>query len=297
MIRLLTNRTTYETLVRYLLGLAMLPYGLTKIMRTQFVVLPFHEWAKPLGDISGVTLTWAFLGYSPWFTVLLGLLETIPAVLLLFRKTKLLGALLLFPVILNVFLINVALDLWSGTQKISAVLLAMNMVLLLFHYPLLRTTFIRMLSQASLAKGKGPLEILVNIVLVGVVVGLSMDQLTDYINQRNLLTGDWYNQKPDYWIVKDSVQHYQAFSRSDTDERDYTKYYFQPYQGSYKVLPDQSEPVYGRYELDPQRRVLTIYEGNDSSNVARGSYQMINENTLVWKVNNRGKLWLLRRSL
>jgi hypothetical protein len=44
--------------------------------------------------------------YSPVFQFLLGAFETIPAVLLLFARTRLLGALLLFPVVLNVAMIN-----------------------------------------------------------------------------------------------------------------------------------------------------------------------------------------------
>ena len=200
MIKLLTRPATYQTLIRYALGLGMLPYGLTKIARTQFIVLPFHSWSEPLKDISGVTLTWAFLGYSPWFTVLLGFLEVIPAVLLLFRKTKLLGALLLFSVVLNVFLIN-------------------------------------------------------------------------------------------------SVQYYQGFRSVSIDEQDYVRYYFQPYQRAYQLIPD-SDAIYRTYKLDEPQRTLAIFSGNKSSSVTEGSYKIINENTIEWTVGTkREKLWLSRRSL
>ena len=182
----------------------MLPYGLTKIMRTQFIVLPFYTWSEPLKDIPGATLTWAFLGYSPWFTVLLGFLEAVPAVLLLFRKTKLLGALLLFPVLLNVFLINMALDLWPSTQKISFVLLLMNITLLLFHHSLLQDVCKRIFNHIVSVRRTG-VETLINSVLVGAITLLVGYQITDYINQRNFLTGDWYNGRPVYWVEQDSL--------------------------------------------------------------------------------------------
>lgn len=57
----------------------MLCYGLIKLLRTQFVI-PSYLWSEPLKRIDGVTLTWVFLGYAPWFTMLLGGLEALPAI-------------------------------------------------------------------------------------------------------------------------------------------------------------------------------------------------------------------------
>lgn len=133
MINLMRNRIIYETIVRYALGIIMFSYGLIKILRIQFI-LPSSIYEEALKNIDGVTLTWAFLGYSPWFSILLGFLEAIPAVLLLFQKTKLLGALLLFPVLINVFFINVAYGFLSYMQLLSGGLLLMNIIILFFHY-------------------------------------------------------------------------------------------------------------------------------------------------------------------
>lgn len=278
MMQFLKDKATYETIIRYLLGLSMLPYGLTKIMRTQFVVAPFYMWSEPLKDIPGYTLTWAFLGYSPWFTVLLGFLEAVPAVLILFRKTKLLGALLLFPVLLNVFLINVALDLWPSTQKISFVMLLMNIALLLFHYPLLRDTFVRIFNQS-----------IVNIVLIGGVVATSVYQLQDYINQRNFLTGDWYNKRPDYWVEQDSLHESKKYQRAERNHESYVRYYFQPYQSAYRLMPGSSHPVYCTYQVDEAKQLLTVYEGRDSSSVMKGSYKMLHDDLIEWSTGENGK--------
>jgi len=93
--------------IRYILGITMIVYGLIKILRIQFV-LPPDIYRHPLGQLDGVTITWAFLGFTSWFSILLGILELTPGFLLLFRKTNLLGAILLSPILLSVFLINVA---------------------------------------------------------------------------------------------------------------------------------------------------------------------------------------------
>ncbi|MEM9833537.1 MAG: DoxX family protein [Bacteroidota bacterium] len=226
MLKLLKNRATYETIIRYALGLAMLPYAFTKLLRTQFIVLPFHQWSEPLERISGVTLTWAFLGYSKWFTILLGVLELVPAILLLFRKTRLLGAILLLPVVLNVFLINIALDLWEDTQRISGVLLLLNIALLVFHFPTLRDFVLKIFSVGSM-KRIG-VETAINMVLVGVVSYFFLGQVLNYLDQRNFLTGDWYNTRPNVWVVTETTSAGEVSKIASPYEQGHPRYYFHP---------------------------------------------------------------------
>ena len=62
--------------------------------------------------------------------MLLGFLEFIPAILLLFRKTKLLGAILLLPSLIAVVLVNNAYGFLPHMRILTAVLLLMNIILL-----------------------------------------------------------------------------------------------------------------------------------------------------------------------
>jgi hypothetical protein len=123
------------TTARIVLGVGMVPYGLNKLIDYQFQVQAW-KYARPLGEASGRTLTWAFLGYHPHFQVLLGALELVPALFLLFARTRRLGALLMFPVLLNVVLINWFYGLWPATQIISSVLLAINIFLIAYDWRL-----------------------------------------------------------------------------------------------------------------------------------------------------------------
>lgn len=93
------------TVARLVLAPGMMPYGVSKLFLLQFQVAA-SAYAQPLGETPGTTLTWAFLGYSPVFQFLLGTFEIIPAILLLFARTRRLGALLLLPVVLNVAMFN-----------------------------------------------------------------------------------------------------------------------------------------------------------------------------------------------
>jgi hypothetical protein len=162
------NKTFYEGILRYMLGLVMLVYGLIKIFRIQFN-LPDFVYEEPLKRLDGVTLTWAFLGYSPWFSVILGFSEAIPAVLLLFRRTGLLGALLIFPVLVNVFLVNMAYDFLPHMRLFSGGLLMMNITLLLFHYPVLKE-FCKKVNHYQLTNKRAGLELAINTILVGVTI-------------------------------------------------------------------------------------------------------------------------------
>lgn len=130
--------TILITIARYLLGLGILTYGISKLANFQFQVSPW-TYAHPLIKTSGSMLTWAFLGYQPWFQFLLGVFETVPGLLLLSRRTWRLGALLLFPVLLNVVLINYALELWRDTRIISSILLLLNFFLLACEFPMYRS--------------------------------------------------------------------------------------------------------------------------------------------------------------
>ncbi len=121
------------TVARLVLALGMMPYGVSKLFLLQFQVAA-SAYAQPLGETPSTTLTWAFLGYSPVFQFRLGTFEIIPAVLLLFARTRRLGALLLLPVVLNVAMFNYFLDLWPGTRLISGVFLTLNILLILYDW-------------------------------------------------------------------------------------------------------------------------------------------------------------------
>jgi hypothetical protein len=85
--------------VRYLLATVMFLYGASKVFGHQGIPQPAPlGWFRPLGDISTGQLMWTWLGYSPIFQFFAGLNETLGAILLLFRRTTLLGALLILPV-------------------------------------------------------------------------------------------------------------------------------------------------------------------------------------------------------
>ncbi len=119
---------------RYVLAATMLSYGLAKLgfANTQF------DWdgggptegqlSRTYGDSSPMGLLWTFMAASPAYTFFAGLGETVGGVLLVFRRTMTLGALVTFGVMLNVAMLNYCYDVpvkqYSTHLAIMALLVA-----------------------------------------------------------------------------------------------------------------------------------------------------------------------------
>ncbi len=112
------NRGHYENLVywirllvRYYLFAVLFSYGIVKVIKTQFPFPDLWRFLQPFGDASPMGLAWTFMGYSKPYTFFAGLMEIIPALLLLFRKTTTLGALISVGVMTNVVVMNFSYDI------------------------------------------------------------------------------------------------------------------------------------------------------------------------------------------
>lgn len=169
----LSSRVGYAamTVARLFLGLAMLPYAIDKLLAYQFKV-PAWNYARPLGATSGHTLVWATYGYSPHLQMLLGLFELIPALLLLNARTRRLGALFMFPVLLNVVLINFALDIGRNTETISSAFLVINVFLILYDGPVYLNLFKRLVVPRAPIASRGLRSAKIATVII-VVLGIA----------------------------------------------------------------------------------------------------------------------------
>jgi len=121
----------YLDWLRYFSAFLLLVYGSTKLVGKQFHVPP--EMAlRPVGSLSGYQLAWFYYGYSHTYEVILGLVQLGGGTLLLFRKTALLGAALMLPVMTNIVMINVFFHIAWGAMATSAFIFA-SMLAVLWH--------------------------------------------------------------------------------------------------------------------------------------------------------------------
>lgn len=202
----LKKKEPYLYLVRYLLGLTMLPYGIAKILKVQFVLSAYlASQPTTLEALSGAQLAWFFLGYSTWFSVLIGILELMPALLLLFRRTALLGAVLMIPITLNVWLINYAFELWPSTKLIASIVLLLNLILLALEWSRIKQILSILIAKGKWFKLRG-VELIINVVLIAVVSYLIIKPIVGYKNETTDLIGDWENQHPIVWTLQSEQQ-------------------------------------------------------------------------------------------
>lgn len=96
-------------LIRYYIAITMLMYGFVKVFSQQFPVPDLIRLTEPLYKFSPMGLAWTFYGASPAYNIFIGIAEML-GVLLLFRKTTTLGALIMLGVSINVMATNYFYD-------------------------------------------------------------------------------------------------------------------------------------------------------------------------------------------
>lgn len=111
---------------RHILGLLMIFYGLPKLFGTFFDYQLFALDSK-LGDVSEFELAWYFYGKNRWQELFAGVMEFVPGVLLLNRRTYYTGALILLPVTGQVFVLNFFFKIGGITFPAALILLACNL--------------------------------------------------------------------------------------------------------------------------------------------------------------------------
>jgi hypothetical protein len=190
------KRRDYEKLlfwltvyIRYVLAFTMMGYGFAKVIKTQFPSPFLGMLLQPVGELSPMRLLWTFMGYSTAYTVFAGMGEVLGGLFLFFRRTTLLGALILSIVLINVVIINLSYDV--PVKLYSIHLLSMSLFLLAPHASRLWKLLV-----LNMAVDAAPCEpvfrdrkkriglLLVKIVLIGFIV--VMDVTNGLDRQRQL---------------------------------------------------------------------------------------------------------------
>lgn len=120
-----------QVLLRYYLASVMIGYGAAKVFPIQFPPPWVGRYDGAIGDMSPMGLLWTFMGHSGTYTFVAGLAELVGAVLLFWRRTTLLGALLLAGVLVNIVLLNFCYDV--PVKLFSSELLLMTLALIYPH--------------------------------------------------------------------------------------------------------------------------------------------------------------------
>jgi uncharacterized membrane protein YphA (DoxX/SURF4 family) len=118
----------FTVFTRVLLAIGFIPSGITKLLGNRFTILGTDD---PIGFF------FEALYRTGFYWRFLGICQLAAALLLLIPKTATLGALVYFPLILNIFVITVSMH-FTGTPIITGMMLLANIYLLCWDYDKLK---------------------------------------------------------------------------------------------------------------------------------------------------------------
>lgn len=94
--------------LRWYLAYYMFDYGVGKMIGEQFGVYDPNILNKPLKDIPKWQLAWYLFGLDNTFNLGVGLTQILAAILLVINRTAIVGALVVLPVLIQIFLVDIA---------------------------------------------------------------------------------------------------------------------------------------------------------------------------------------------
>jgi len=105
------NEKTHDLIIlsiRCLLAFVFLSYGIGKLSYGQFGNLSTKELSTPIQELSLFKVGWYLFDHQP-FKYFIGISQVIASLLLLHRKTVVIGALMLIPIIVNILVIDLTI--------------------------------------------------------------------------------------------------------------------------------------------------------------------------------------------
>ncbi len=280
----------FQPIIAFYAAHQIATYGAAKILKTQFQA-PNFILESPVGELNGFWLTWTYFGYSPTFAFILGAMQVGGAILLIFRKTRLLATFILLPILVNI-------DFIDHFYQISP----------LAYYNSLHYTFILIflmfldvdkLVYAFLSYKEyfyfNRKTVVLNLIRVIVIGGafLHIYLLRSSIQPKSAIHG--------VWKVDEITMHNKTMSPSvATMDSAWSKIYFEWRYGCLiKFNPYQfndTKDLHGQYTVDESRHLAKIalqnasnkvdslnlnYQIKDSTMVMRGMYQ---KDSLIMKL-------------
>lgn len=124
-------RDLLRSYLRFALALSMLGYGLAKVSLefNQFPTVGPYQLDKTWGNSSPMNVLWAFMGASRPYTIFAGLGEVAGALLLIWRRTTVLGAMVTFGVMVNVMVLNYCYDVPVKIYSTHLVMMSIMIIL------------------------------------------------------------------------------------------------------------------------------------------------------------------------
>lgn len=143
-------KVTLELVLRQCVFIILNIYAISKLLGGQFYMkgkIPDEIANTTLGEASGFSLAWTFMGHSYFYILFIGFTQLLGAWFLLWNKTKLIGILILIPIMVNIIIFDIIfLDVYPALANAIIVFL-MLLLILFFNKETIKETYKRLINS------------------------------------------------------------------------------------------------------------------------------------------------------
>jgi hypothetical protein len=133
------NRTNYNKLyywtkvaIRYRIAIGLIAFGFLKVYPMQMPYPSISNFLTDFGEYNSYKIYWQHVGVTLWYEVVLGWIEVIGGVLMFFRATTFVGALINASVLFNIAHANFAYD--GGVHVYSSFFVLFSLIILVPYF-------------------------------------------------------------------------------------------------------------------------------------------------------------------
>ena len=145
-----TNRPStlafWQGLIRYGVAFDLAEFGWTKICHLQ-LVMPVSKLDLPYGSFSPSELFWTFFSHSYLFGCIIGGIQIAGAMMLLFPRTRLVGVMVLLPVLANILLMDIFYQIGDSVVVHASIMMLGALYFLFIEFDRLKEFFFRAKDQ------------------------------------------------------------------------------------------------------------------------------------------------------
>lgn len=119
----------FENAISWIVVLAMFIYGGAKIFQFDGAT----DINKTVSEMTGMELMWAFYGYSKSFVITIGIFEIIGGILILIKKTRIIGCLFTSAILVNIIFQDIYYGVHYGALRAAIIYQLLIVIILYLH--------------------------------------------------------------------------------------------------------------------------------------------------------------------
>ena len=155
-----------ENAFSFIVVMGMFIYGGAKIVQFDGA----FETNKRVSELTGQQLMWAFYGYSKPFAITLGILEITGGILILIKRTRILGCFLISTILVNVILQDIFYEVNVGALRAAIIYQFLIIAIFWFNKEKLIQSVKILMNSKALDKSKKSFFIKIGLSIIVFVV-------------------------------------------------------------------------------------------------------------------------------